>query len=371
MLNTVVIGAGRLGGFHANKMAAHPDVDLRAIIDPSSEARERVAEATKTDQTYADFSEVSEKIDAAVIASPTAYHHEIACDLLNRGIHVLVEKPICTTVEQADELVELAAAKGLVLQVGHIERFNPAFRSVAGYVTDAKFIESLRCGPFSFRSTDVGVVLDLMIHDIDLVLSLVHSPVRSVSALGVSVLGGNEDVANARLEFENGCIATLSTSRVSYEAARKMQIWSSGGFASVDFNSRRRTLVKPSETLLRRQYDATTVTADQIAEHQKLLAEKLLPRQEEEFEAADPLQLEANDFVAAIEEGRPPLVTGKAGRDALEVAHRVLRSIEHHAWDDRRDGLVGPMLQPRDQILSMPRTEPTEIIDLTFTKKAG
>jgi predicted dehydrogenase len=249
-LRVAVIGAGRLGGFHAQKLARMANVELVGVVDPLAANRDRLAAELHT-TPFASHLPLLGHIDAAVIASPTLQHHQLAVDLLEAGTHLLIEKPICTTVAEADELVELARRQQLVLQVGHVERFNPALTAATPHAQNPKFIEAVRASGFTFRSMDVGVVLDLMIHDIDVVLSLVRSPLRSVDALGVSVLGGHEDVAHARLEFQSGCVANLSASRVSYEAARKMQIWSPRAFASIDFGGRTTTIVEPSETLLR------------------------------------------------------------------------------------------------------------------------
>ena len=224
-LKLAVVGAGRLGGFHAQKLSARDDVELLAVVDPIQSSRDRIAAQCRC-EALADYSDLLDRLDGAVIAAPTSLHHRIAGDFLKAGVPLLVEKPLCTTLSDADELVSAAKTQNLVLQVGHVERFNPAFHAVASRTQNPKYIEAVRASGFTFRSTDVGVVLDLMIHDIDLVLSLVRSPLRKVDALGTTVVGGHEDVANARLEFECGCVATLSASRVSYEAVRRMHVWS-------------------------------------------------------------------------------------------------------------------------------------------------
>ena len=179
---------------------------------------------------------------------------------------------------------------------------------------------------------DVGVVLDLMIHDIDLVLSLVRSPLRSVSALGVAILGEHEDVAHARLEFQSGCVANLSASRVSYEAVRKMQVWAPRAYANVDFGARTTTLVRPSETVLRGEFRADRLPPEEVEHYKTHLAEEHLPREQQTFEAVDALALELDDFVASVVSARQPRVSGEAGRDALAVAEQILLSIANHAW---------------------------------------
>ena len=244
---------------------------------------------------------------------------------------LLVEKPICTTKRDADELVSLARRRGVVLQVGHVERFNPAFHAAASQIRNPKYIDAVRASGFTFRSTDVGVVLDLMIHDIDLVLSIVSSPLRRVEALGASVVGGHEDVANARLEFECGCVASLSASRVSYEAVRRMHVWSAEGFVAVDFATRTATTVRPSETLKNRQFSVDSLTPEQLEHCRTHFAEEHLPKKCQTFDAVDALALEIDDFIESIRTSRPPRVTGEAGRDALAVAEEILIRINPRA----------------------------------------
>ena len=186
-------------------------------------------------------------MDAAVVAAPTHFHHDLGVALLERGIHVLMEKPLCVDGEEAEALVNLAEKRGAVLQTGHVERFNPAWKHLRESLHAPKYIEGIRSSGFTFRSTDVGVILDLMIHDIDLVLSLVgRARVRRVEAMGVSVMGGFEDVASARFEFESGCVAFLRASRISRQPARRMHVWASGGFGEIDFASRTAAITRPS-----------------------------------------------------------------------------------------------------------------------------
>jgi predicted dehydrogenase len=335
-LRIAVLGAGRLGGFHAHKLVGFPHVDLVAVVDPLEASRNRLAADCGT-RALAGHRELLGQIDAAVIASPTRLHHALALDLLRAGAHLLVEKPLCVTAAEAEELVGTARQRGLVLQVGHVERFNPAFTHAAPHLRSPKYIEAMRAAPFTFRSMDVGVVLDLMIHDIDLVLSLVRSPVRKVEAVGLSVMGGHEDVANARLEFECGCVAAISASRVSHEQARRMAIWSARAFAHIDFATRAATLVRPSEALVRRQFRPETLSTEELEHGREQLLEEHLPREHKRFDAVDALALELHDFVEAILAGRQPRVTGEAGRDAVAVAERILSCLRAHGWHDRAE----------------------------------
>jgi len=330
-LRVAVIGSGRLGGFHAQKLARIANVELVGVVDPLAANRDRLAAELHT-TPYSSHESLLGRIDAAVIASPTVLHHRLAVDLLEAQTHLLIEKPICTTVAEADELVELARRQRLVLQVGHVERFNPAFTAAIPHARNPRYIEAVRASTFTFRSMDVGVVLDLMIHDIDVLLSLVRSPLRSVDALGAAILGGHEDVAHARLEFESGCIANLSASRVSYEPVRKMQIWGPRIYANLDFNTRTTTLVRPSESVLRGEFRADRLEPEQVEYFKKHLAEEHLPREQKTFDAVDALAMEVQDFVDSILSMRQPRVSGEAGRDALAVAEQILASIAQRGW---------------------------------------
>jgi predicted dehydrogenase len=325
-LRIAVVGAGRLGGFHAQKLAARPDVELVAVVDPLPDSRNRVAVQCRS-EALADYAGLLHRLDGAVIAAPTVLHHRIARDFLDAGVPLLVEKPLCASRAEADELVAAARAHNIVLQVGHVERFNPAFQAAAANIRSPKYIDAVRTSGFTFRSTDVGVVLDMMIHDIDLVLSLVGSPVRRVDAIGATVVDDHEDVANARIEFESGCVANLSASRVSYETIRRMHVWSAEGFVAVDFGARTATTVSPSDTLLRRQFHIAALTSDQLDHQRQHFAEEHLPKQQLTFEPVDALAQEVEDFVQSIRTPRPPRVTGEAGRDALAVAEQILAAI--------------------------------------------
>lgn len=352
-LRVAVVGAGRLGGFHAQKLAAMEDVDLAAVVDPVPQARNRVALECDT-QALPDCRGLTGRIDAAVLAAPTRWHHALGMELLAAGVHLLIEKPLASTAAEADQLVQAARRAGVVLQVGHVERFNPAMIAAVPHVRDPKYVEAVRAGGFTFRSTDIGVVLDLMIHDLDLVLSLVRSPVRRVDALGLSVLGGHEDVANARIEFQSGCVAALSASRVSDRPVRRMQAWAPRAMAEIDFAARTTTLVCPSETLLARRFDVESLSSEQVDHYRQHLLEEHLPREAMHFEPVDALMLEVQDFVDSIRTSRPPRVSGEQGRDAVALAEQILDRIRTHAWDDTADGPVGPRATPRPHVIPAP-----------------
>jgi predicted dehydrogenase len=294
------------------------------------------------------------QIDAAVIATPTQYHHAVALELLAEGVHLLVEKPIAPTHAEASDLVDAAREQRLVLQVGHVERFNPAWNTLLPHVREPKYIEAVRRGPFSFRSTDIGVVLDLMIHDLDLVLSLVQSRVQSVDALGVALFGKHEDIAQARLTFENGCVVNLSASRASHTPARTMHVWTPRTMASVDFTTRVCSIVRPSDQLLHRDLQLDDLAPEERATLKDRFMNEHLPVELLESAPADAITAELADFADSIRQGRQPRVSGQQGRDAVAVAEQILGSIARHSWDGVPGGLTGPLVTPQPSVIPAP-----------------
>jgi predicted dehydrogenase len=352
-IRLAVIGAGHLGRIHARIAAALPQFTLAAVVDPVPAAREALAGQHGT-QALASYEPLYGQIDAAVVATPTRLHYKIAGDLLAEGIHLLVEKPLTATAADAAGLVAAARERRVVLQVGHVERFSPAWSATLPHVRDPKYITAVRRGGYTFRSTDVGVVLDLMIHDIDLVLSLVQSPVRSVEALGLAVFGPHEDLAQARVTFESGCIADFSAARVSHSMSRTMQLWSQAAFASVDFSTRTSTVIHPSEALLRRELKIETLSTDEkLALKDRLLAEHL-PAERIECEPVDAITAELNDFAESIHHGRQPRVSGQAAGEAIAVAEQILDSIARHTWDGNAEGRIGPEAIPGRSVIPSP-----------------
>jgi predicted dehydrogenase len=322
-----------------------PEARLVAVVDPVASAREQVATEVGA-KALADFRDLIGLADAAIVATPTAMHHAVTRELLLSGIHVLVEKPITTTLAQADELVNLAERQQLVLQVGHIERFNPAFTAVSGRLSDPKYITARRLSTYTFRSTDIGVVLDLMIHDIDAVLSLVQSPVTRVEAVGISVLGNEEDIVDARLHFASGTIANITASRVSYEATRSMQIFTDQCCATIDFGNRTARVVEPTAEILNRQFDADALSSEQKNQLREHLFKALLVKSEVPVSDCNAMEQEQLDFVRAIRTGSEPQVSGGAGRDALAVAHEVIAQVAAHRWDGMSSRRMGPLAMP-------------------------
>lgn len=336
-----VIGVGHLGKHHARILAGLPDAELIGVSDVNQDACQEIA-AQHGVGAFPDYRQLAQRIDAAVLAVPTSLHYRLGLDLLQQGIHLLIEKPLALNLDQADELIDTADRAGVTLAVGHVERFNPIWEAVQPHVANAKYVEAQRFGPYKFRSTDIGAVLDIMIHDLDLLLSMVGQPVENVDALGISVFGGHEDLANTRLTFAGGCVATLSASRASYSHGRTMQVWTPHGYAGIDFTARTATVVEPSALIRERRWAPESLSAEEKQYVMEHFFEELLPMRTITAPAADQLTLELTDFVQAVREERLPRVDGYAGRDAVALAERVLAKIDAHAWDFRRDGRRGP-----------------------------
>ena len=273
---------------------------------------------------YADHRELAGRVEAAVVATPTRHHHAVALDLLRHDVPLLVEKPLTDNLADADELVETSHLRGVVLQVGHIERFNPAFLAAQSRVSQPRYVEAVRASGYTGRSVDIGVVFDLMIHDIDLLLSLVGAPIVRVSAMGLAVLGRHEDVAQARVEFADGAVANLSASRLSFNPApkRQMQIWSERGFAAIDFGNRSAAVVSPNEAVLARELDFESLDVAARSRVKDRLFSDMLRVEPLEIPATNALADELRDFVDSVRLHREPRVTGQQGRDALALADR-------------------------------------------------
>jgi predicted dehydrogenase len=324
-LRVAVIGAGHLGTIHTRLIKTIDEVELVGVADPSPAARQRIAQDFGAD-VFEDHRPLIGKIDAAILAAPTDHHYWIGMELAEAGIHLLVEKPLTLTVAEADALIRAARAKHLVLQVGHVERFNPAFTTAAAQLHRPRYIEAVRASGYTGRSVDVGVVLDLMIHDIDLVLSLVPSEVVGIEALGTAVLGPHEDMAHARLRFANGCIANLNASRVSYETKRQMQVFAENAFASIDFGAGTTKIVRPSQRVRRGEIDFPRLSPEEKQQVRELL-HRHHALEELQVERRNAILDEQHDFVISIRTGQTPQVTGRQGRQALAVAEQILAQI--------------------------------------------
>jgi len=315
-VRTAVIGVGYLGRFHAQKYAALPNASLVAVVDASDENRTRVAAEAGT-RAVADYRELFGEVEAVSIATPTPFHHSIAKDCLEHGVHVLVEKPITQTLEEARDLVDTAARKGVVLQVGHLERFNSAILALQGTLGTPRFVESHRLAPFRERGTDVNVVLDLMIHDIDLIQSLVGSPIASIDAVGRSVFSAGLDIANARIRYANGCVANTTASRVSMKMERKLRIFQDDAYMSLDLQQKVLTVI--------RKKDAAPVEPP-----------AQVSIEEDSFDQGDALLAEIEAFLRSVREGSPPVVSGEDGLRALETAMQITRLVQQSAEKSAR-----------------------------------
>lgn len=301
-LRAAVIGVGYLGQFHAEKLAALKDVELIGVAD-ADPARAKHIAAKHGCAAHGDSRELLGSVDLVSIAVPTERHHEVALPFLEAGVHVLLEKPITRTLEEADALLAAARRNGALLGVGHLERFNPAFRALAQAFERPLYIECERLSGFKQRGIDVDVVADLMIHDLDLARALARSEIGQVSACGFQVMTDAIDIANVRIEFANGCVANLSASRVSQQPVRKLRVFQSGEYGSADLQAGKLRVV-------RRDPRGGEIAQDEAA-----------------FEDRDALRAEIENFVAAVRGGRPPLVTGEDGRAALALALEVSRLV--------------------------------------------
>jgi predicted dehydrogenase len=345
-LRLAVIGVGHLGKEHARVLAGMPEVELVGVADVNFAQAQAVAQRCRT-QAYDSFLPLLTRVDAATIVVPTTHHAAVASEFLRRGIAVFVEKPLADNLLHAETLVGLARQHGALLQVGHIERFNPAFEELQRRPVQPKFVVCERLGPFTGRSTDIGVVLDLMIHDLDLVRTLVQAPVLSVEALGVVLFGGQEDVAHARLTFANGCVATLSASRASASAVRRMQVWAPEGYASLDFARRHLTLIQPSEALRRHGLDPLRLDPAARAQLKEMLFRSHFQKLElDHGDAGDQLTNELRHFISCIRTNTRPRIGGEDGRDVIALAARVLEAIRTHAWEGCPGAPAGPRNLP-------------------------
>ena len=302
-LRTAVIGVGYLGKFHAEKYAMLENSDLVAVVDANAAIAKEIADKHGV-QALTDYHELLGKVDAVSIATPTTTHHQIARDFLEHNCHVLIEKPITVTVDEADDLIELALSHERVLQVGHLERFNAALMDLGDTLETPTFIESHRLAPFNPRATDVNVILDLMIHDIDIILDIVKSDIKEIRASGTQVLTGSTDIANVRLEFENGCVANVTASRVSTKTERKMRIFQHNAYISVDFHNRVLNVYKKGDKEMHPGIP-------------EIIGE------ESTYDNSDALKLEIIAFLDSIQQDKPILVSGEDGRRALDAAIRI------------------------------------------------
>lgn len=309
-IRVAVVGTGYFGRFHADHYARNPRAKLVAVVD-TDEARARAVAAEFGAEPAFDYRSILGKVDAASVAVPTTLHYEIARALVEAGIHVLVEKPIAESVESASILADLAEERGSVLQVGHIERFSSAYRTLAGLITEPLYFESYRIAPWKNRGVEVDVILDLMIHDIDMIIGLADSRVSSVDAVGTPVLGRRIDLANARITFESGCVANVTASRVSYKTERRLRVFARNQYLNCDLGEGR--------------ISGYRLRGDPMIDGLAAIATETYEIQKE-----DSLANEIDAFLDCITTGAKPLVDGRAGCEALRVASLINESIEDH-----------------------------------------
>lgn len=314
-MRVAVVGVGQIGKEHARIYASLPQVRLVGVADIDRGRGEAVATRYGV-AYYADYRALLDQVEAVSVAVPTESHCEITCDFLRHGVSVLVEKPLARTLEEADAMIQQAERTGAILQVGHLERFNPSVRALTQMVTEPKFFEVHRLGIFTERSLDIDVVLDLMIHDLDIVLSLVRAPVVEVKAVGVPILTPSVDIANARLEFADGCVANLTASRISREKVRKLRLFQPNDYISLDYSENHLDVVS---------LQPTGPGAKPLIRSRRLEVEKY-----------EPLRAQIESFLECVREKKKPLVSGEDGRRALALALTVVRRIEEHR---RRAGI--------------------------------
>ncbi len=307
-LRVGVIGVGYLGKFHAEKYARMPDVDLIGVVDTDGEQADRVAQAVAS-QAYTDYRDLLGQVDAVSIVVPTPLHFAVSRDFLANGVDLLIEKPMTTTLADAEELIRLAEDRGLIVQVGHLERFNPAVVALRDILKKPMFIEAHRLSIYQERCTDVSVVLDLMIHDIDIILNCVRSRIKRIQAAGIPVISGEVDIANARLEFENGCVANVTASRLATRQERKIRLFQRDAYIAVDFANHAVTTVRQDATVLESPIPGMHVETFNFAK-------------------GDALDDELKAFVRAVRQRAMPEVTAQMGRDALKIALSIMEQIQ-------------------------------------------
>jgi predicted dehydrogenase len=331
-IRTAVVGAGKMGAIHAKVYSQLPESELVAIVDADRDKAARLAE-TYGCPAFADGAEILDRVDAVTIATPTVTHLQLAKPFLRRRIPVLIEKPLAASVREGRKIVSLARRYDTVVAVGHSERCNPVVQAMKRFSIEPKFIEAHRVSPYPFRSTDVGVVLDIMIHDIDIVLSLANSRIRRVDAVGVNVIGGSEDICNARIAFDNGCVANLTASRLALKTERRVHVFTRQAYLSVDYLKKSGIVIKtdPNKDVvewIRAQQQRPDFNPASVNWLDLLHIEPL------EIDDKEPIRLEQEAFLRAIKDRSfRPEVSAEEGLAALRCAQQILRAVRKHKWD--------------------------------------
>ncbi|MDZ4774432.1 MAG: Gfo/Idh/MocA family oxidoreductase [Planctomycetota bacterium] len=331
-VRVAVVGVGHLGKFHARIYAENPRAELLAVVDPNGEKARALATECKTTALESP-AQLPASVEAVSIAVPTSLHAEVAIPLLERGVHCLVEKPLAASVVEADRILAAAKRGKALLSVGHVERFQPGLRKVREMKVRPRFIECHRLAPFSFRSTDVGVVHDLMIHDLDLILDMVGSTVESIDAAGGAILTDHEDVASVRLVFANGARANVTASRASLAPMRRFRLFSSDGYVSLDFTKNYGLMISKGPEFDSGRIELREFDLSALAARKDWITSKVLSIQELDLSASErPLQAELDSFLRSVQTGKEPEVTGEDGRDALALADRIASAIASQRW---------------------------------------
>ena len=331
-IRTAVVGAGKMGAIHARLYHQLPQSDFAAVVDKDIEKAQKLARKYKC-SAFTDCADILGKIDAVTIATPTVTHYELAKIFIEKDIAVMIEKPLAADVEQGRKIVELATKRNCLAAVGHSERCNPVVQAIKRLDIEPKFIEASRISPYPFRSTDIGVVLDVMIHDIDIILSLAASKVKKVEAVGVNVIDEKEDICNARIFFENGCIANVTASRLALKTERKIRLFSRQAYLSMDYFKKSGTVIKADPNIdvvekvreLKKggKFDLLKVNWPDLLHIEKL-----------KINDKEPLRLEQESFLKAVADKRlRPEVSAEEGLAAMECAEMILASVKEHKWD--------------------------------------
>lgn len=320
-----VVGVGHLGSKHAEIYHKIPTAEFVGIYDVDKSRAETVAKQYKI-KSFSSLDRLLDEVKAISIVTPTSTHFAVATEALQRGVNVLIEKPITSTVLEAESLLKLAKQHGAKIQVGHIERFNPAILALEKYTINPIFVESHRLAQFNPRGTDVAVVLDLMIHDIDIILSLVQSPVRKIEANGVAVVSDNIDIANARLQFENGCVANVTASRISQKKMRKMRLFQRDAYISIDFSEGLAEVFRIVD-----ESDHTVRGTMLLGEINSGKIKRRIVYEQPEVKEINALKYELEKFIDSIQNGREPLVTGEEGKEALQIANDIMAKISQQS----------------------------------------
>jgi predicted dehydrogenase len=332
VIRTAVIGAGKMGSIHSRLYHQLKQSNFIGVMDVDEKAAQKLAKEYKV-RPFTNAKDLLGQVDAVTISTPTVTHLELARLFLENGICVLIEKPLAATVAEGRLIVELAKKNNLIAAVGHSERCNPVVQAMKRLDIEPKFIEATRISPFPFRSTDVGVVLDVMIHDIDIILSLARSKIKKVDAVGVNVLADHEDICNARITFENGCIANITASRVAFKTERKVRVFSRQAYLSLDYQNKTGTVIKakPNIDIPQKVKEILNSNKPDILKMANWL--QLVHREELVIDDKEPLRVEQESFLQAVADKKSaPQVTAEEGLAAMEAAEMILKSISEHKW---------------------------------------